>query len=128
MGCGTVAMVHAIANNSSQFDLLKDSVLANYVEKFRNSDPEEKGKQLGNSSEIYDVHKDVAHEGQTAAPAANEKVVEHFVALVHHDGGLWELDGRNSCPIKHGVTSPETLLQDAAVVCKKFMERDPDNH
>ncbi|EPY72815.1 hypothetical protein CB1_081988001 [Camelus ferus] len=35
-------------------------------------------------------------------------------------------NGRKPFPINHGETSDETLLEDAIEVCKKFMERDPD--
>lgn len=34
-------------------------------------------------------------------------------------------DGRKPIPINHGPTTPETLLNDAARVCKEYMERDP---
>lgn len=52
-----------------------------------------------------------AQEGNTAPPPLEEVVNLHFVALVHRDGRLWELDGRKSFPIDHGPTSPERLLQ-----------------
>jgi len=42
------------------------------------------------------------------------------------NGELYELDGRKSFPIKHGTTSEETFLNDAAKVCKEFMARDPE--
>lgn len=38
---------------------------------------------------------------------------------------LFFLDGRKSAPINHGSTTPEALLDDAARVCKEYMERDP---
>jgi ubiquitin carboxyl-terminal hydrolase L3 len=39
---------------------------------------------------------------------------------------LYELDGRKSFPINHGITTPETLLEDACAVVKQFMARDPE--
>ncbi|KAL8189923.1 UNVERIFIED_CONTAM: hypothetical protein K2H54_027239 [Gekko kuhli] len=35
-------------------------------------------------------------------------------------------DGRKPFPINHGQSSDSTFLEDAIEVCKKFMERDPD--
>ena len=37
------------------------------------------------------AHEQSATEGQTAAPDRDEKVNLHFVAFVHHEGGLYEL-------------------------------------
>ena len=34
-------------------------------------------------------------------------------------------DGRKSGPINHGPTTKDTLLEDAAKVCKEYMARDP---
>ena len=42
------------------------------------------------------------------------------------DGGLYELDGRKPFPIRHGASSDETFLHDAAAVCSQFMARDPN--
>ncbi|XP_037820722.1 ubiquitin carboxyl-terminal hydrolase [Lucilia sericata] len=70
-------------------------------------------------------HQALAQEGQTAANP-DEKVYHHFIALVNVDGTLYELDGRKSFPIKHGETTDESFVQDAARVCKEFMARDPE--
>lgn len=74
---------------------------------------------------IINIHKEVAQEGQTAAPDANEPVNEHFVAFVHKDDNIYELDGRKSFPINHGPTKADTFLKDAAKICNKYIERDP---
>lgn len=50
----------------------------------------------------------------------------HFVCFVEHEGHLYELDGRKKAPVNHGVSSPETLLQDSAKIIKtNFMALDP---
>lgn len=66
----------------------------------------------------------VFQEGQTAADP-EEKVYHHFIALMNIDGTLYELDGRKSFPVKHGATTSETFVEDAARICKEFMARDP---
>ncbi|EGW00879.1 Ubiquitin carboxyl-terminal hydrolase isozyme L3, partial [Cricetulus griseus] len=108
--CGTIGLIHAIANNREKMHFESGSTLKKFLEESVSMSPEERAKYLEN----YD------------APSIDEKVDLHFIALVHVDGHLYELDGRKPFPINHGKTSDETLLEDAIEVCKKFMERDPD--
>ncbi|XP_053886189.1 ubiquitin carboxyl-terminal hydrolase isozyme L3-like [Malaclemys terrapin pileata] len=63
---------------------------------------------------------------RSVAPSIDEKVDLHFIALVNVGGHLYELDGRKPFPINHGQTSDDTFLEAAVEVCKKFMERDPE--
>jgi ubiquitin carboxyl-terminal hydrolase L3 len=75
-----------------------------------------------------DEEVEVAHES-TAAEGQSEVVQDvntHFVAFVHKDGHLYELDGRKKTPVNHGPSSKETLLQDATKVIREFMARDPE--
>lgn len=55
-----------------------------------------------------------------------DKVNHHFIALVNVNGELFELDGRKNFPVKHGDTTEDKFLTDAAAVCKQFMARDPN--
>jgi len=57
------------------------------------------------------AHESSALEGQTAAPDISAKTNLHFVAFVHANGGLYELDGRKDTPTKHGNTTPDSLLE-----------------
>lgn len=72
------------------------------------------------------AHQELALEGQTEVNP-NEQVNCHFISFVHIGGYLYELDGRKEFPINHGPTSPDTLLEDAAKVCKDFITRDSSN-
>jgi len=72
--------------------------------------------------DIEEAHQAAASTGDTAPPEDLENINLHFIALVHKDGCIYELDGRKSQPINHGPSSPETLLQDACAVARKFME------
>ncbi|KAL7983925.1 hypothetical protein Chor_000801 [Crotalus horridus] len=67
-----------------------------------------------------------------AAPSIDEKVDLHFIALVNVDGILYELDKDKKeledYLIPFNLECPGSVagLEDAVEVCKKFMERDPD--
>lgn len=124
--CGTIALVHAILNNPN-IELDDKGVLSNYYQKTKTLSPDERGKILEGDMSFTDTHQELAQEGQTAAPDASTLVNHHFVALIHKDGELYELDGRKSFPVKHGATTSENLVYDAAEVCKKFVAIDPDN-
>lgn len=63
---------------------------------------------------------------QSKVVSADDDMNQHFVAFIHREGHLYELDGRKSAPIHHGPTTPETLLADATTVIKQFMARDPE--
>lgn len=105
--CGTIALVHAVANNKDI--TLKDGVLKAYLEKSKDMTPEERGKLLENDSAFTITHQTLAQEGQT--DVNQPEVNHHFVALVEKNGVLFELDGRKTSPISHGTTTPESFLK-----------------
>ncbi|VDM26005.1 unnamed protein product [Hydatigera taeniaeformis] len=125
--CGTVAILHALANNVDALDLRSLPWLRKFLEKAHNSTPKERAEILENEEELSEVHENCAHQGQTDAPDPDSQINLHFVAFVNSDGHLIELDGRREGPILHGNTSPDTFLADACKVVEQFMHRDPDN-
>ena len=124
--CGTIGLIHAIANNKDKMHFESGSTLKKFLEESASLSPEERAIYLENYDSIRVTHKTSDHEGQTEAQNIDEKVDLHFIALVHVDGHLYELDGWKPFPINHGETSDATLLRDAIEVFKKFRERDPD--
>lgn len=122
--CGTVALIHAVANNTDRIDI-GNGAFKTFLDSCEGKDYVERGHLLESDGGIAKAHEDHAHEGQSEVPDREASVDNHFIALVHKDGKLYELDGRKSRPVEHGPTSNETLLNDAAAVCKKFMQRDP---
>ena len=126
--CGTIGIIHAVANNMEKFTFTPDSALKDLIEATKGLSAEEKAKKLESHKGVTSCHSSSAQEGQTKAPSLNEKVDLHFIALVEKDGDLYELDGRKPFPINHGKTSVETFLEDSSAVCKSFMQRDPDNY
>lgn len=122
--CGTVGIIHSVANNRDSVKL-NEGHLKNFLDATKNLNPKERAKKLETDTGISQCHEDSAQEGQTEVPSIDEKINLHFIAFVHKDGDLYELDGRKSFPIKHGSTTTDTFLEDTANVCKKFMKRDP---
>ncbi|KAF5297425.1 hypothetical protein FQR65_LT01356 [Abscondita terminalis] len=125
--CGTVALIHSIANNADKITI-SDGPFKQLLDESRNMSPMERGELLQKSTDaIINAHKELAQEGQTT-PNPNEEVSHHFVAFIQKDGCLYEMDGRKEFPINHGKTTPDNLLEDAAKVCREYMEREADNH
>lgn len=123
--CGTIGIIHAVANNLKHLEFESDSPLKKFFEKTSKMNPEERAAFLEKDESIRVMHESSAQEGQTEAPSADERVNLHFISFVNVGGQLYELDGRKPFPIVHGDTSEETLLEDAVDVCKTFMARDP---
>uniref|UniRef100_A0A8C5P7B0 Ubiquitin carboxyl-terminal hydrolase n=1 Tax=Leptobrachium leishanense TaxID=445787 RepID=A0A8C5P7B0_9ANUR len=123
--CGTIGLLHAVANNQEKLNFDSDSPLKKFLENSKSLSPEERARFLEQDESIRVTHESSAQEGQTEAPSIDDKVDLHFVGFVHVEGNLYELDGCKPFPVNHGPTSEDTLLEDAIEVCKKFMERDP---
>ncbi|XP_067890422.1 ubiquitin carboxyl-terminal hydrolase isozyme L3 isoform X2 [Heterodontus francisci] len=124
--CGTIGLIHALANNRNKLEFEANSAMKKFLNKSAPLSPEEKAKYLEKDESIRVTHEFSAQEGQTEAPSLDEKVDLHFITFVNVDGYLYELDGRKPFPINHGCTTADNLLEDAIEVCKKFMQRDPD--
>ncbi|XP_014214165.1 ubiquitin carboxyl-terminal hydrolase [Copidosoma floridanum] len=123
--CGTIALIHSIANNLDQIKL-QDGELKNFLYETKDVASNERGERLLEAKGISDIHKEVAGLGQTEVPESG-KVFHHFVAFVHKEGSIYELDGGKPHPVNHGSSSAETFLEDAARVCREYMNRDPEN-
>lgn len=129
--CGTIALIHSVANNAERLEL-KEGVFKALLEEAKSLTPEQRGELLlkdNSESEAYKLiatHQELAMEGQTEANP-HEKVNYHFVALVERGGFLYELDGRKEFPINHGPTTEDSFLLDGAKVCREFIEKDSEN-
>ena len=125
--CGTIALIHSVANNCHRIQLRDGSSLKLFLDSSQDLTPEERGTLLESNEDICNAHHIYAKEGQTSAPTADSHIDNHFVAFVHKNGFLYELDGRKAGPINHGKSSDETFVSDAARLCRQFMAKDPNN-
>lgn len=125
--CGTIGVLHAIGNNQHRGNFRQDSFFKQFFEATKGMDASTRGRFLEDPPEgapdIEEGHHEAAMQGDTA-PILDEDVTPHFIALVNFNGRLLELDGRKSFPVDHGPTSQPTLLKDAAVVARQFMDRN----
>ncbi|KAM6972194.1 ubiquitin carboxyl-terminal hydrolase isozyme L1 [Aplochiton taeniatus] len=120
--CGTIALLHAVANNQAKMEFDSDSALKKFLDETENMGSDERAKHLEKNKTIREAHDDVAAEGQCRPEP--DQVNFHFIAFVNVKGQLFELDGRMDGPVKHGATEEKSFIKDAAKVCRGFMERE----
>ncbi|XP_055780153.1 ubiquitin carboxyl-terminal hydrolase isozyme L1-like [Salvelinus fontinalis] len=119
--CGTVALLHAVANNLTHIEYDDDSALKKFLDETANMTPAQRATHLENNQAIRDAHDEVAAQGQCRVEADN--VSFHFITFVNVKGQLYELDGRMEGPVNHGTTKDDSFIKDAARVCRGFVER-----
>ncbi|KAL1553503.1 Ubiquitin carboxyl-terminal hydrolase 3 [Salvia divinorum] len=122
--CGTVGLLHAVGNVTSEIKLVEGSYLDKFFKATANMDASQRATFLENDGEMEDAHSVAATAGETEA---SDDVDTHFICFTCVDGQLYELDGRRAGPISHGSSSSNTILQDAAKVIQKFIQKNPDS-
>ncbi|KAI4327165.1 hypothetical protein L6164_019659 [Bauhinia variegata] len=122
--CGTVGLLHALGNLTSEIKLVEESFFDRFFKSTASMDPFQRATFLENNREMEVAHSVAATAGDTEA---SDNVDTHFICFVCVDGELYELDGRKSRPISHGSSSPSTLLKDAAKVIQSMIQKNPDS-
>ncbi|XP_063332120.1 ubiquitin carboxyl-terminal hydrolase isozyme L1 isoform X2 [Pelmatolapia mariae] len=120
--CGTIALLHAVANNKDKMTFDGASALKKFLDETANMSPDDRAKHLEKNQAIFDAHNEIAAQGQCRPEA--DKVNFHFIAFVNVNGQLYEFDGKIKGPVNHGPTKEESFVMDAAKVCRGFMERE----
>jgi ubiquitin carboxyl-terminal hydrolase L3 len=90
---------------------------------------------LENSDELEAAHVSFAQQGQTHAPAADDFVENHYVALVKHINPqtgktmIYELDGVRKGPVERDeLPAGEDLLGPTALkIVDEFMKREMES-
>ncbi|XP_029356171.1 ubiquitin carboxyl-terminal hydrolase isozyme L1 [Echeneis naucrates] len=120
--CGTIALLHAVANNKSKLTFDTGSALKKFLDETANMSANDRAKHLEKNQAIREAHDEVAVQGQCRPEA--DKINFHFITFVNVNGQLYEFDGRMNGPVNHGATKDESFVVDAAKVCRGFVERE----
>ena len=114
---------------------MPNSPLANIIEIAKTMNTVQRTELLENSSELEAAHASFAQDGQTSAPAADEWIENHYVALVKHVNPktqklmIYELDGRRLGPIERvELPAGEDLLDSTSLnIVVEFMTREMES-
>ena len=90
---GTIGVLHTLSNNQQHLQFEKDSPIQKFLQNTSTLAPSERAKLLEEEETLAVAHKEAANEGQTRPPAPETNVNLHFIAFVHKDGHIFELDG-----------------------------------
>lgn len=113
--CGTIGLLHSIANSSARDTLAESSPFATLLKEALPLNAIDRAAYLQTSKSLAQAHTSAAIGGQTAAPPAEDSSEHHFVSFVRNPKSqtLVELDGRRKGPKDRGVKVPsqEDLLK-----------------
>jgi len=118
--CGTIALLHAVANTDVAIE--PGSPLFLFLAECKDKTPAERAKLLESTALFANIHAEVAQGGQSHVPIGMETEL-HFTAFVSAPSPetgamrLVELDGRRDFPIDHGPCSD--ILNDVARVVRE---------
>ncbi|KAI8958548.1 ubiquitinyl hydrolase [Daldinia sp. FL1419] len=109
--CGTQALLSVLMNRGGEVDV--GGPLRDFREFTMALPPEFRGEALSNSELIRDVHNSFARSSpfvdETQRTGGETEDAFHFVAYTPIDGVLYELDGLQPAPIRHGPCTSETF-------------------
>lgn len=129
--CGTIGLLHAIANTSARKTLSPESPMGQLLRDALPLNAIDRAAFLQTSKSLAQAHTSTASSGQTAAPSADDPVDLHFVCYVRDPKTkkLFELDGRRKGPVdrKLDVEQQEDLLKTATKwVHENYMQLNPE--
>ncbi|ORX77326.1 peptidase C12, ubiquitin carboxyl-terminal hydrolase 1 [Anaeromyces robustus] len=123
--CGTMAILHALLNNTELVDI-GDGILKKIYQDTKELSPMDKAKYLEQSKDLANVHSEYSIKGQTTVTEADDNVDLHFICFIQKNGDLYELDGRKEFPINHGKC--DDLLKGAVNIIKDVISRNPNTN
>jgi len=127
--CGTIALIHAIANNRHQIELKDNCLVKRFLDSTHSMTAEERGVKLSLDSDMCLAHRMAGESAlnQTTIPNDSMPISHHYITLVEINSNIYELDGRLTRPYNRGRTSKQSFVYDAANVCQQYIAKDPNN-
>ncbi|KAG2383169.1 hypothetical protein C9374_004506 [Naegleria lovaniensis] len=122
--CGTVAIVHSLANNAALLNIDKDSFLKDFLDASQGKTPDQIAQALEKDNRVEEAHASSALSTQNSS-AVVEDTNLHFVCFVEKEGKVFELDGRRNYPCYRGESSGD-LLKDVVKVVRNYMQLNPE--
>jgi len=121
--CGSIAVIHALANNLEKFQLDQHKPLAQFLETTKLMTPEQRAEHLKHALDMASANDEIAEEGESRVVDRDEHVNLHFVCFINAADELYELDGRRFHPIKHPTTlNGNDLLRNTKDVILKLIQ------
>uniref|UniRef100_A0A8C7G729 Ubiquitin carboxyl-terminal hydrolase n=1 Tax=Oncorhynchus kisutch TaxID=8019 RepID=A0A8C7G729_ONCKI len=114
--CGTVALLHAFAENSTHMVVPCDSPVEKLDETYWMT-PFNKAAHLEMNQATREAYYDVLAQGQCRVEA--DHVNFHLTTFVKVNRVLYELDPRMEGPVNHGDTQDNSFIWDVARVCQE---------
>jgi len=121
--CGTIALIHSIANNQDKIQLEKGP-LKEYLEAGKTLTPQQRGEALAANDELHHFHNQFVVQGQTEVPEEGVSSGHHFVCFTQVGSEVYEFDGCKPEPVVHGQASPN-FVKAAIEAIKTHYMNDP---
>lgn len=120
--CSLMALLHLLLNNPSE--LLNQSELPQIIKTLLSSSIGNE-TQIETSSELKQIHDEIAKTGGTDVPDINDNVLFHYVALIPFNGSIWLMDGRRSGPIEF-MNTGNYFETACAIASEEFVQKSED--
>eukprot|EP00026_Physarum_polycephalum_P017833 Phypoly_transcript_19188.p1 GENE.Phypoly_transcript_19188~~Phypoly_transcript_19188.p1 ORF type:complete len:237 (+),score=49.25 Phypoly_transcript_19188:36-713(+) len=122
--CGTIAVIHSIANNINSLEFDSTSFLKDFVNSTKQNSPLEKCHLMATNEQILKASDSCAREGQTAVAEADDELDYHYICFINKNNSIYQLDGMHAGPVLLQSTSESSFLQDVVQHVKvNFIEK-----
>ncbi|EPX70800.1 ubiquitin carboxy terminal hydrolase Uch1 [Schizosaccharomyces octosporus yFS286] len=126
--CGTVALMHAIANGDLSKKSYYSDFTSNFLKKAREEKADQRANMLKNSKEIATLHAEFAGAPDDEEEGDEEDETDlHYLCFVRgteaNDRHFYELDGRREGPIQHPEIEKDLLDPKVFSVIKGYIEK-----